>query len=282
MPVPLNMMSCPNLAVPIEVMLHVASVESARNPFAIGVVGAHLERQPENLSEALATVHMLENRGYNFSLGVAQVNRYNLAKYGLTDYELAFNACANLSAGARILSECHALAGGDWGKSFSCYYSGNLTKGFEDGYVQKVFDSMRNATPDLFSSSRATKTSATQVAPNVERMQGTKPSGMNTSQLRAHLRSSAFDGADRAMVTHVARKIERAAQVADVLLPQLAGSDAPSSHDPDAHVNEQDAFVPSVRKVDANASEKPDPPTTNPAKDRADLRLGTRDQAFVF
>lgn len=136
------MMACPNLAVPAEVMQHVVNVESSRNPFAIGVVGAQLVRQPQNLGEAVATVRMLEDKGYNFSLGVAQVNRANLGKFGLDTYEKAFDVCPNLVAGSRILAQCYASAGNDWGKAFSCYYSGNFTTGYQDGYVQKIFDSM--------------------------------------------------------------------------------------------------------------------------------------------
>lgn len=128
-------------------MHHVVSVESSYNPYAIGVVGGRLQRQPKTLSEALATVRMLESRGYNFSLGLAQVNRYNLAKYGLTSYEHAFQTCANLQAGSRILAECHGRSGRDWGKSFSCYYSGNFTTGFRHGYVQKIYASMQRAVP---------------------------------------------------------------------------------------------------------------------------------------
>jgi type IV secretion system protein VirB1 len=138
----MEMMACPNLAVPAEVMQHVVNVESSRNPFAIGVVGAQLVRQPQNLPEAVATVRMLEEKGYNFSLGVAQVNRANFGKYGLDSYEKAFDVCPNLVAGSQILAQCYASAGGDWGKAFSCYYSGNFTTGYQDGYVQKVFASM--------------------------------------------------------------------------------------------------------------------------------------------
>lgn len=138
----MELMSCP-LAVPASVMHHVVRVESSYNPYAIGVVGGRLARQPRSLAEALATVRMLESRGYNFSLGLAQVNRYNLSKYGLSSYEQAFQTCPNLTAGSRILAECHGRSGGDWGKSFSCYYSGNFTTGFRHGYVQKIYASMR-------------------------------------------------------------------------------------------------------------------------------------------
>ena len=138
----IGLMACPNLAVPAEVMRHVVDVESGANPYAIGVVGGQLERQPKNLAEALATVHMLDAKGYNYSLGVAQVNRANLGKYGLDSYEKAFDTCHNLAAGARILAACYASSGGNWGKAFSCYYSGNFVTGYRDGYVQKVYDSI--------------------------------------------------------------------------------------------------------------------------------------------
>ncbi|GHE35340.1 hypothetical protein GCM10007167_16990 [Vulcaniibacterium thermophilum] len=139
----MELMACPDLAVPREVMQHVVRVESSFNPYAIGVVGGHLVRQPRNLNEALATVRMLEQKGYNFSLGLAQVNRYNLDKYGLDSYTRAFEPCPNLQAGSRILAECYGRSKGDWGKAFSCYYSGNFVTGFRHGYVQKIYASMR-------------------------------------------------------------------------------------------------------------------------------------------
>ena len=144
----MELMGCQDLAVPVEVMHHVVRVESSYNPYAIGVVGGKLARQPRNEPEALATVRMLERKGYNFSLGLAQVNRYNLEKYGLDSYQKAFQACPNLKAGSKILAECYGRSGNNWGKSFSCYYSGNFVTGFRHGYVQKVYASMRSAPAD--------------------------------------------------------------------------------------------------------------------------------------
>lgn len=141
----MELMGCQDLAVPAEVMQHVVRVESSFNPYAIGVVGGRLVRQPKTLPEALATVRMLEQRGYNFSVGLAQVNRKNLGKYGLDSYEKAFQACPNLQAGARILAECYSRSNESWPKSFSCYYSGDFTTGFRHGYVQKIYASIRMA-----------------------------------------------------------------------------------------------------------------------------------------
>ncbi|MDR6991642.1 lytic transglycosylase domain-containing protein [Luteimonas sp. 3794] len=143
----LELMGCSGLAVPAEVMHHVVRVESSYNPYAIGVVGGRLARQPRSLEEALSTSRMLEREGYNFSLGLAQVNRHNLQHYGLDTHEKAFDICPNLRAGAQILAECHTRAGGDWGKAFSCYYSGNFVTGYQHGYVQKVLASWRAVAP---------------------------------------------------------------------------------------------------------------------------------------
>src|SRR5690606_17663980 len=143
----MELMGCQDLAVPAEVMQHVVKVESSFNRYAIGVVGGRLVRQPRNLPEALATARMLEQRGYNFSLGLAQVNRKNLEKYGLDSYEKAFQACPNLQAGSRILAECYSRSRGSWPKSFSCYYSGDFKTGFRHGYVQKIYASIRATSP---------------------------------------------------------------------------------------------------------------------------------------
>src|SRR5258708_29065185 len=80
----------------------VATVESIGNPFAIGVVGGHLARQPKNLPEALATVKALDAGGWNYSLGLAQVNVHSLARYGQTT-ESIFEPCTTLTTSAAVL-----------------------------------------------------------------------------------------------------------------------------------------------------------------------------------
>jgi len=128
----------------------VVSTESSWNPYAIGVVGGRLDRQPRSLAEAVATARELERRGFNFSMGLGQVNRYNLPKYSET-YETVFEPCRNLKAGSAILKDCYLRARAQMGDdqqalraAFSCYYSGNFTRGFrldkagQPSYVQKV------------------------------------------------------------------------------------------------------------------------------------------------
>lgn len=129
---------CGELEVPQRVMAAIVQVESGGNPFAIGVVGDSLVRQPRHLQEAMATVKMLESSGKNYSLGVAQVNKKNFSHYGIKTLEDAFDYCTSIKVGARILSECFERSQNDWKKAFSCYYSGNFVTGFKEGYVEKV------------------------------------------------------------------------------------------------------------------------------------------------
>lgn len=301
--------ACQHMAVPAEVMQHVVNVESGYNPFAIGVVGGQLVRQPQNLGEAIATVHMLDAKGYNYSLGLAQVNRANLGKYGLTSYEQAFDICPNLTVGARILSECYASSGNDWGKSFSCYYSGNFVTGYRDGYVQKIYDSINGSTtanaPDGAAaipllaangpSPSALRVSASGVTPIV---------ATDSASYRLAIRSSMLDTA----ATVATRSIANALLPKSIPDPQTStppavtpAPAAPATTGQSASPAEalasasNDVFEPQVRKIGdppqaaaANAGVPPPQIATLPsapavaASDQADLRQVSSDSAFVF
>ena len=121
----------------------IVAVESAFNPFAIGVVGGALERQPRTRAEALATVKALAAGGWNYSIGLGQINVSNFARLGLTA-EAALDPCTSLNAMQVVLSECHARTPSSTDpqaalrQALSCYYSGNFSTGFRHGYVRKV------------------------------------------------------------------------------------------------------------------------------------------------
>jgi len=120
------------------------AIESSFNPHAIGVVHGALDRQPRHRSEALATARMLEAEGWNYSVGLAQINTRNFERLGLT-VESAFEPCANLTAMQAVLTECFERTAARDGspqrslrQALSCYYSGNFVTGFQHGYVRKV------------------------------------------------------------------------------------------------------------------------------------------------
>jgi type IV secretion system protein VirB1 len=133
-----------------QTMTALVRTESGFNPFAIGVVGGRLVRQPRTLAEAVATARSLEQQGYNWSGGYGQVNRNNFRKYGVT-VETVFEPCRNLQVSGQILAECFVRARARFGGeqpalrgAFSCYYSGNFSTGFrpdfkgQPSYVNKV------------------------------------------------------------------------------------------------------------------------------------------------
>ncbi len=135
------------------IMQAIVKTESSFNPFAIGVVHGHLDRQPRNKEEAIATALSLRDKGFNYSMGLAQVNQVNLGKYGLT-HETVFDPCRNLQAGSLIFNECNDRAVKQFGQTnlatnaaLSCYYSGNFTRGQQregnsPSYVEKVAGNM--------------------------------------------------------------------------------------------------------------------------------------------
>nr|AGH89263.1 VirB1-like conjugal transfer protein [uncultured bacterium] len=136
--------------VPSETLAPIVKVESHFNPYAIGVVGGRLARQPANKEEAVATAKALEAAGHKFSAGIGQVFRGNWAAFGLTA-ETVFDACGNLRASSGIFESCHTRAKAEFPNeqlalqaAYSCYYSNNFTTGFkpdfegQPSYVDKV------------------------------------------------------------------------------------------------------------------------------------------------
>lgn len=119
------------------------SVESGFNPWAIGVVGGALLRQPRHRAEALVTARALQAAGWNFSVGLGQINVGNFDRLGLTPRS-ALDPCTSLTAMQAVLGECYARAASKHAAqralryALSCYYSGNFTVGLRHGYVHKV------------------------------------------------------------------------------------------------------------------------------------------------
>jgi type IV secretion system protein VirB1 len=143
-------LSCAPLIAP-DTALAVVRVESGGNPWAIGVVGNALVRQPRNRSEALATARRLDQLGWDYSVGLGQINRRNFARLGLT-VDTVFDPCTNLRAMQTLLGDCFNRAPQRARRNdqqalrqaFSCYYSGNFSVGFrrdlpgQPAYVDRV------------------------------------------------------------------------------------------------------------------------------------------------
>lgn len=129
----------------------IVTIESGFNRYAIGVVGGALVRQPRSRAEALATISALSTAGWNYSVGLGQINVANFARLGLTP-QSALEPCASLAAMQTVLSECYEKASASSAqqvalrRALSCYYSGNFTTGMRHGYVGRVVTAARLGT----------------------------------------------------------------------------------------------------------------------------------------
>lgn len=126
-------------------MMAIVKIESGGNPYALNVNGSQrLARQPKSKAEALAWSEWLISRGYSIDMGLTQVNSANLSKLR-TNVRAMFDPCANLAAGASILSNEYAGASRRMGSgqdalraALSAYNTGNHRAGIANGYVARV------------------------------------------------------------------------------------------------------------------------------------------------
>ena len=139
-----------------ETLLSVVRTESRFNPLAINVnSGVKLARQPRTKAEAVRMAQTLLRTGANFDLGLGQINSKNLGWLKLSVAD-AFEPCANLAAAGRVLTENYAAASrrtpnpqGALRVALSLYNTGDVGRGFRNGYVGKVEASARTVVPAI-------------------------------------------------------------------------------------------------------------------------------------
>ncbi|MDF0606778.1 lytic transglycosylase domain-containing protein [Neisseriaceae bacterium TC5R-5] len=165
-----------------QTMAAIVKTESAFKPLSIGVnSGARLIRQPDNKAEAVSTARWLIEKGHNVDLGLGQVNSSNLAKVGLS-VEDAFDPCKNLAAAATILHGNYKAAKrrvqddqAALHAALSAYNTGSFSKGFSNGYVQKVLNNAGAAVPGVVAKAvTPIPLVAKTVKPNVKRLQSSQ------------------------------------------------------------------------------------------------------------
>lgn len=168
-------------------MQQIYQVESSLNPFAIGVVGGRLVRQPKNLDEAVATAGYLTELGRNFSIGQGQVNKYHFSRLGWdNDIEQGFDVCKNVVAAHEIFKQCYSWAVGSGfdakqeysvtDAALSCYYSGKLGAGKTNPDVSRYIKEVLSKTPK----SAVKADSASLVIPLAEPSKGKKTTVKNS------------------------------------------------------------------------------------------------------
>ncbi|WP_087019116.1 lytic transglycosylase domain-containing protein [Thaumasiovibrio subtropicus] len=124
-----------------NIIQRIAEIESSYRPLAVAIVGlegAKRFQQPETIEEASSFIESLDERNFNYSVGLMQVNKTNFEDTGL-DFESAFDPCKSIEAGAKIFHNCLVRAEKAFpsnsqtellNKAASCYYSGNFKRGF--------------------------------------------------------------------------------------------------------------------------------------------------------
>ncbi|WP_081987120.1 lytic transglycosylase domain-containing protein [Methylotenera sp. G11] len=137
-------LECAPMVAP-QTLAAIVKTESNFNSLAINInKGYRLERQPKNKDEAVVTAKWLIANNYNIDMGLGQVNSVNLAKTRLS-IDDAFDPCKNLAAAATILKWNYESASrrapdnqSALHAAISAYNTGSFTRGFSNGYVQKV------------------------------------------------------------------------------------------------------------------------------------------------
>lgn len=130
--------------------------ESALNPYAININGQkQLEKQPTSAAEAAAVAQRLLDRGVNIDVGLGQINSNNFSVLHVALKDL-FDSCVNLHAAARVLSDCYRRGVAVFGEgqaalhaALSCYNTGSLRNGINNGYVRKVAAQVTLPVPEL-------------------------------------------------------------------------------------------------------------------------------------
>ena len=125
----------------------VIEVESRGDPLALNVNGsAARPRHAADAKEAAALAQRYIAQGYSVDLGLMQVNSRNLAELGYTIERVLDDPCANIRAGAAVLTADYAAAVQTHGEGqaalqavLSAYNTGDFYCGFANGYVAHYY-----------------------------------------------------------------------------------------------------------------------------------------------
>lgn len=127
---------------------HIIKVESNNRPYAINVNKLHQKSkprytQPKTKQDAIEKANYYISLGHSVDLGLMQVNSNNLLTYGVSVSDM-FDECRNINIGSKILLEAYTRAIRRFPEpqvalrhALSVYNTGNFTKGFHNGYVDK-------------------------------------------------------------------------------------------------------------------------------------------------
>ena len=128
-----------------EIMEKLVRTESGFNRFAIGVNGAERRSyNPSSKEEAVRIARKFIAQDHSIDMGLGQINSANLEWLGLT-VDTVFDSCTNMNASEQVLRDGYDRArkqGSDpetaLHQALSAYNTGTFTRGFSNGYVERV------------------------------------------------------------------------------------------------------------------------------------------------
>jgi type IV secretion system protein VirB1 len=130
-------------AIATEALVPLVLTESGGDALRINVNRGPRVRAA-SVAEGAAIVRRYMAVGYTVDVGLAQINSANFARLGVT-VEQVFEPCKNLGLASIILQEGYGratryFAGLDAiSATYSLYNTGDLTRGFRNGYVGRVW-----------------------------------------------------------------------------------------------------------------------------------------------
>jgi len=147
-----------------QTVQEIIRVESSGNPLAINVNRLPGQERaprppiPETPEQAARIALQYIEAGHTVDMGLMQINSANLEWLGIEQDSLQalFTPCANIQAGATILSESYERAVQEFGQgesalqaALSAYNTGNFSSGFSNGYVARYYGQNPAATATL-------------------------------------------------------------------------------------------------------------------------------------
>lgn len=137
-----------------DTLTAIAKSESGFDTLAIYDNSEKQQLAAKSLADAVMISTDLIAKGHAVDLGLMQINSGNLARLHLRVSD-AFDACANIRAGAKVLVEDYKPPGAGMptnpaiDDALSRYNTGDPVRGFQNGYVAKVNDSAAQIVPAL-------------------------------------------------------------------------------------------------------------------------------------
>lgn len=168
--------TCASAAAP-GTLAAVAATESGFDPLAIGDNTTGTAWRPGSREEAVALARSLIGDGHAVDLGLMQIDASNFAPLHLSLSE-AFDPCASLSAGARVLATNYTRASAAGTptdsseqaalrRALSRYNTGSPTRGFRNGYVARVLAAAKRVVPEIdFGATAAERSKPAPAAPS--------------------------------------------------------------------------------------------------------------------